>query len=228
VLGRRARTIEGGEMMNFQFRRDQMNLIAGLMLIVLGGIFLAGQFLDLQLSRYLWPLFIIIPGLLLFYFMISGGKAAAPFAIPGSLVTAVGLLLLYQSATNHWESWAYAWALIFPTSFGVGLAIMGMRSDQEGLRRAGEGFIKVGIIVFLVGGMFFELIIGFRGVRANQLLLPVLLIVFGGYTILRQLWSGRSPTADHAPKMDVPSIDVLVEEAETKSDPSASDPSTEE
>lgn len=215
-------------MMNFEFRRDQVNLLVGLVLIVLGGIFLAGQFFDLQLGRYLWPLFIIVPGLLLFYFMLSGGKAAAPLAIPASLVTAVGLLLLYQSITNHWESWAYAWALIFPSSFGIGLAIMGIRNEQEGLRRAGAGFIRVGIIAFLVCGMFFELVIGIRGVRANQILWPVLLILLGGYTVLRQFSSGRSRAVDHAPQMDATGIKVITEEAEIKSDDTASDLSIEE
>lgn len=214
--------------MNFQFRRDQFNLLVGLVLIILGGIFLAGQLFDLRLGSSLWPFFIIVPGLVLFYFMASGGEEAAPLAIPGSLVTAVGLLLFYQNITGHWESWAYAWALIFPTSFGIGLVIMGMRSENEGIRRTGEGFVRVGMIVFVVCGLFFELVIGFRGARANQLLWPVLLIIFGGYTILRQLSSGRPRVVDPDPHIKVASIEVLTDEAEPKSDEAVTEPPMEE
>jgi hypothetical protein len=214
--------------MNFQFRRDQFNLLVGLVLIILGGLFLAGELFDLRLGSSLWPLFIIVPGLVLFYFMASGGKEAAPLAIPGSLVTAVGLLLFYQNLTRHWESWAYAWALIFPTSFGIGLVIMGMRSENEGVRRTGEGFVRVGMIVFVVGGMFFELLIGIGGSRGTQILLPVLLIAFGGYTIWRQLSSRRPRVVDHEPQMDLASIEESTEVADTDLEDAAPEPPMEE
>jgi hypothetical protein len=214
--------------MNIQFRRDQVNLLVGLVLIILGGIFLLGQIFDLRLGSSFWPLFIIVPGLVLFYFMAVGGKEAAPLAIPGSLVTAVGLLLFYQNLTGHWESWAYAWALIFPTSFGIGLVIMGMRSENEGMRRTGEVFARVGMIVFVVGGMFFELLIGIGGARGTQILLPVLLIAFGGYTILRQLSSGRPRVVDHVPQVDQASIEKLSEDARTDLNNAASEPTLEE
>jgi hypothetical protein len=81
-------------------------------LVALGTLFLLEQFFDFQLGQWLWPLFIIIPGLLFFVGMLLGGKSAGPLAIPGSIVTTVGLLLLYQNTFNHFESWAYTWALM--------------------------------------------------------------------------------------------------------------------
>ena len=42
------------------------------------------------------------------------GAISEGLAIAGSIVTVSGLILLIQDATAHYESWAYAWALVFP------------------------------------------------------------------------------------------------------------------
>ncbi len=48
--------------------------------------------------------------------------------IGGTVVTTVGLVLLYQNTTGRWESWAYAWALVGPAASGLGMALWGIRS----------------------------------------------------------------------------------------------------
>ena len=48
------------------------------------------------------------------------------FAIAGSIVTTVGSVLLYQQTTGHWESWAYAWALVGPGAAGLGMLVYGL------------------------------------------------------------------------------------------------------
>ena len=45
--------------------------------------------------------------------------------VGGTVATTVGLVLLYQNNTGHWESWAYAWALVGPAASGLGLALWG-------------------------------------------------------------------------------------------------------
>lgn len=92
-------------------------------LIGLGILFLVGQLLGISLIGWLWPFFVITPGVLFFVVMALGGKDASGFAIPGSIITTVGLILFYQNLTGHWASWAYAWALIFPTAVGAGMMI---------------------------------------------------------------------------------------------------------
>ena len=47
------------------------------------------------------------------------------FAIAGTIVTTIGFLLLYQDSTGHWESWAYAWALL-TLAAGLGTLIYGL------------------------------------------------------------------------------------------------------
>ena len=119
--------------------------------------------------------------------MVLGGKGGGPLAVPGSIVTTVGLILLYQNLTGHWASWAYAWALIFPTSVGVGIAIAGIWGDDPRAVRTGTIMAAVGVVVFLVFGVFFELVLNLGGLRSGALggwLLPLLLVGAGLAVVL--------------------------------------------
>lgn len=180
--------------------RNYVNLVFGLILIGLGIVFLLGQFLNISFWRFFWPFFIIIPGLLFFVGMVMGGKSAGLLAIPGSITTTFGLVLLYQSVTNHWASWAYVWALIFPTAIGIGLIIHGAWSEQPNFRSQGMGWLRAGIILFVVAGVFFEFIVGISGWRISDIAGSVLLIVIGVYLLLRagglQLVRYASPKPD--------------------------------
>ena len=54
----------------------------------------------------------------------------------GSAVTMVGTILLFQNTFDYFQSWAYAWALVFPTSVGVGQLIYGsIKNRAEGEKR---------------------------------------------------------------------------------------------
>lgn len=120
--------------------------------------------------------------------MILAGKSSSGLAIPGSVITTVGLILAYQNATGRFETWSYAWALIV-AAVGIGLAIKGFWTDdpkafQGGLRTAG-----IGAVLFVVFGAFFELVVGFAGADfadANRWFWPVLLIVVGAAMLLRR------------------------------------------
>jgi cadmium resistance protein CadD (predicted permease) len=117
--------------------------------------------------------------------MVLGGRGAGGLAVPGSIVTTVGLILLYQNYTNHWESWAYAWGLI-PMAVGIGLMINGAWSFRPGLVTQGRRLAITGLGLFLVFGAFFEVLI-FRGfIGYAQWLWPVLLIVLGLFLLLRR------------------------------------------
>ena len=77
------------------------------------------------------------------------------FAIAGSIVTAIGILLLYQSSTGHWESWAYAWAVI-PMAAGIGSFLYGALTRTSGLITGGLWLAAIGAILLIVGAWFFE------------------------------------------------------------------------
>ncbi|MBC7237994.1 MAG: hypothetical protein H5T69_19295, partial [Chloroflexi bacterium] len=104
---------------------------------------------------------------------------AEPLVIIGSLVSATGSLLFYQNTTGHWESWAYAWALIAPTSIGVGLLIYGALHKRQDLVKTGTDLATIGLILFGALALFFELILGIGGFGLGHIAWPILLIVAG-------------------------------------------------
>src|SRR5687767_13393634 len=107
--------------MNINGTRGRANVAVGAALVGLGALFLISRLFDINLGRFVWPFFIIIPGALFFVGMVAGGKAAGPLAVPGSIVTMTGLILLYNSIFNAWINLFYIWALILPTAAGIGL-----------------------------------------------------------------------------------------------------------
>lgn len=167
-------------------------LLIGVGLMGLGALFLLGQIFRFNVWAVLWPFFIIGPGLLFFLGMVALGKTGAPLAIPGSVVTMVGLLLLYQAITGHWTSWAYAWALIAPTAVGIGIAIMGLWADEPRAVRAGGAVAVIGLGIFLVFGAFFEVVLnisGFADGWLGRIIVPLLLIGAGVVVLILTLRS---------------------------------------
>ena len=86
--------------------------------------------------------------------------------IGGTVVTTVGLVLLYQNSTGRWESWAYAWALVGPAASGLGLLLWGVRTGDPTEIRNGTWALLGGLGIFVVGFLFFEGVIGISGREA--------------------------------------------------------------
>ena len=166
-------------------------IVVAIGLIGLGFLFLIGQLLGVSLIGLLWPFFIIVPGLLFFVFMVLGGKDTSGLAIPGSIITTVGLILFYQNLTGHWASWAYAWALIFPTAVGAGMMIHGAWGHHEHAWDGGKRLATTGLIIYVVAAVFFELILNISGSPLNRIALPVLLIGLGLYLLLGRVSLAR-------------------------------------
>jgi LiaF transmembrane domain len=134
--------------------------VLGLFLVIVGVIALFVRQLGIDLfeaiGAWSWPFFVIVPGLVLM------GAALLPapprglgFAIAGSVVTAIGVLLLYQTRADHWESWAYAWAII-PMAAGIGTFLYGALIRASRLIGAGLRLITISTILLVVGWWFFE------------------------------------------------------------------------
>ena len=163
-------------------------MIGGAVLIAFGLLALAGQVFRNVDWGFLWPFIVIAIGALFFVAMFAGGKGVAGFAVPGSIVGGIGLVLLFQNITGHWESMSYFWTLII-LFVGAGIYLMGWYGGDAGQRKSGLGVMKVGLILFIIFGAFFELIFS----SFNNLLFPILLILLGGYLILNRsgVFGGR-------------------------------------
>jgi hypothetical protein len=172
--------------------------VLGGILIVLGLIFFAGQQLNIDISEATWPLYVIAPGVALAALGLTQRRGSG-LAIAGSIVTMVGLVLLYQNATDHWESWAYAWALVGPGGSGVGMLLYGTRSGDSKMARDGFWTILTALGIFAVGLVFFEGIIGISGERLPlpEWVLPVAIIGIGVLVLVRGLTfrEHRAPAA---------------------------------
>jgi hypothetical protein len=157
--------------------QKQSSIFVGLILILAGILFLLFQIfpgmvphLDLAVQ---WPLVVLgIGGLLLLGALLFN----PPLAIPGSIVSGIGLILTYQNATDNWESWAYAWTLI-PGFVGIGIMLMGLL-DREKRKQVRDGFrlLLVSLGLFVVFG-------GFLGAFGQ--FWPVLLILGGIFLLIR-------------------------------------------
>lgn len=196
---------------------NQTNFVLGGILIVLGAVFLLGQLFGIRLGHYVWPLYIIVPGLLLFILALSTeGERGGILAAISSVVTMTGLLLFFQNMTNTFQSWAYGWALVGPTSIGLGQMIYGTLKDQEQMVRDGKKLATIGVTIFLVGAVFFELFIGISGFgigRLGRYVWPLLLVGAGVFLVLRNLWPGSNGEQPQGP---TDSADPVVELDEPK------------
>jgi hypothetical protein len=178
-------------------QRNAGVLVVGTLLIIFGVLSLAGQiFGGFHFWGAFWPFIIIGLGAMFFVGMFAGGKSVSGLAIPGSIISTVGLMLFYQNLTGHWESWSYGWTVIL-MSVGLGIFIMGAYSGDEGQRKSGMGVMRVGLILFILFGGFFEFIFS-AGERfgLRQVVFPVGLILLGLYLIFRRLRPSQLETID--------------------------------
>lgn len=164
----------------------------GIVLVVVGLFALGVVLFGIDLTQYGWPLFVIIPGLtLLVVGFLGGGQGAS---IPGGIVTMLGLLLAYSNSTGDWPSWAFAWSLIAPFGIGLGMYLQGLRDrDLAALRRA-RTLMFVGALIFIVGFVLFESILGISDMDYGvfgKAALPGLLVVIGIILLVRSVQRSR-------------------------------------
>jgi hypothetical protein len=169
----------------------------GGLLVLLGIAVLLGQALQLDLGRVGWPFFVIVPGLgLLGLGLAAAGRLGEVLATAGGVVTMVGLVLLVQNATDRFDTWAYAWTLVFLVGAGFGRWLVGTVRGRRELASSGAWLIGAGLVGFLVLAVFFEVVIGFGGhwnAAGGRYVLAVLLILAGLGLVGRRLLAARRP-----------------------------------
>lgn len=169
-------------------RRTRSNVVGGTLLILLGLLFLIYQFvpgwfswLQIELT---WPLIVVGVGLFLLVFGLLVG--APGMAVPAAIVSGIGGLLYWQNLTGHWESWAYAWALI-PGFVGVGIILAGLLGEGR-IRDALDGggtLILISAVLFAIFGSF----LGGLNLMGNWW--PLLLILVGLLILVRSFFRKR-------------------------------------
>ncbi len=181
---------------------NMVGTLAGAILILLGISFLMVRFIisiiDFDFGYFTWPFFIIIPGVLMFLSaFILERQAGVTLAIFGGMVTMTGVILMIQNLFDLYATWAYAWALIAPTSMGLAKLLYGTLRGLGDEVKNGLAMTGVGAVIFVVAGAFFELIIDINGFGLNVswLCLPTLLIGGGIITVIVNLIPRRNSSS---------------------------------
>lgn len=162
--------------------RTPSGIVLGVILVLVGAAALVGRLVDFSFETSAWPVWIVVPGLAMlvgsFFIPPRGGLG---LAIPGAIVTMVGLVLWFQEANGLYATWAYAWALVAPTAPGLGmLAYGGVHRDRQ-LVADGLQVTLVGLGLFVGFAIFFEGVVGLSGRPIDNLdqVLPYAAIAFG-------------------------------------------------
>lgn len=162
---------------------QRKGLVSGIMLILLGGFFLAAQLMPDIFGYVFWPFILVgIGGVFMLFALLTrtGG-----LAVPGSILLGLGGIFYYQATTNDWASWSYMWALI-PGFVGLGVIIAGL------LSRGGPRFDSGGLVLIAISAMGFLLFGGIFGLNLDvSTLWPIFLIGIGLITLFSALFRKR-------------------------------------
>lgn len=181
--------------MNNNEQHERNTRALGLLLLAVGAWILVARFIHIDLGSWLWPFWVIVPGGLImalgFRDIHRSNEGLVTF---GSIVAVTGIILFVQNITGQWQSWAYAWALVFPGSIGLGQYLWGKRRGDAVAVRSAEKTIRIAVVLFVVFGIFFEVVLGIGGFRlgaTGRIVVPVLLIAAGVALYVTSATGGR-------------------------------------
>lgn len=167
--------------------KRRSGVVGGVILILLGLLFLASEIAPQYFQFWDWPFIIIGLGVVFIIWAILSGTGG--LAIPGAVIGGIGGILYYQSITGEWESWSYIWALI-PGFVGIGIIISGI-IDQT----YKESFSS-GLILLLISTILFFAFGSAFGMQPEiTQYWPVLLIALGLISLVRAVFSGSKNKA---------------------------------
>ncbi|MCQ1534490.1 hypothetical protein FTO70_02015 [Methanosarcina sp. KYL-1] len=138
--------------------KDHSIIAAALIFLILAAVFTLVIHLQINLGKFTLPFYLVVSGMFLFASALeterSMGEAIASL---GGILTSLGLLLFYQYSTENWESWAYAWPLVFPGGMGLGQLGYGAVKAREEPFERGKVLITVSTGLFLLSLVVFKL-----------------------------------------------------------------------
>lgn len=175
-------------------RRSRRSITFGVLLILIGGWFLAVEFIE-PLNDWAnafaeWPMWIVAMGLLFLVAALVGGTPG--LAVPAAIISGIGGILYYQNSTGEWDTWAYAWALI-PGFVSVGVAIQYLLNGnfRQALREGGGGILASLFLFSIFGAFFFPYVGGPKLLGQLGDYWPVLLILAGLWILVRPMFKRK-------------------------------------
>jgi hypothetical protein len=104
---------------------NRTSLFVGALLVILGGVFIAINFVPALTIHTTWPaifFFIALIMILPVFIWPESKRGLSGMIIPATILAVLGAIFLYNVLTHDWLLWAYGWILI-PGSVGLGLAL---------------------------------------------------------------------------------------------------------
>lgn len=145
------------------------NYSVGLVLIGIAVILLLGKLGVFSfLGGLLWPVFILLPGLL-FHFLFFSRVLPAGVLVPGGILVTYSLMFFFCNLFG-WNAMSYLWPGFI---FGVAVGLYELHLFD---RHSGRGVLTAAMILAAVSGVFFALAFMFT---AGIYFIIVLLIVAG-------------------------------------------------
>jgi hypothetical protein len=155
-------------------------LAGGIILILLGLLFLAGQFNLLSWAGDLtWPLILVGIGAAMLIIGLLVGEPG--MAVPACVVAGIGGILYWQNETGQWETWAYVWTLI-PGFVGIGTILAGLFEWKWETIRGGIWLLAISAILFAIFSSIFAPMFGGTSLLGQWW--PLLVILLGIMTLL--------------------------------------------
>lgn len=158
--------------------------LPGIILIVLGVLFLIANFSDVHLET-LWPIFVLTPGVA-FIIMFFRDRKNYGILMPGTILTIIGLLF-FACTFYGWDQMERLWPL-FIMAPGIGFIMMYLFGKREG-----GLLIPAGILIGL--GLIFLL-----DVNRSEHLWPLVLILAGLLILINWKKEGAPGTQPGAPQ----------------------------
>jgi hypothetical protein len=141
-------------------KEKRSDLIFGIILLLIGGWFLAAQFNlvpglnEIINVQYQWPLIVI--GVGVFLFLLGLLTRAPGLSVPACIVGGIGGILYITNVNQKWADWSYLWTLI-PGFVGVGIILSTLLGDgNRKSYRDGLWMILVSAILFFIFFMIFS------------------------------------------------------------------------
>jgi hypothetical protein len=167
-------------------KERRSDLIIGIILLAVGGWFLAAQFqlvpkiTELINLQYEWPLIVVGVGILLFFIGLFTRNPG--MSVPACIVGGIGGILYWTNSTGNWGGWTYLWTLI-PGFAGVGIILSTLLGGEE--RRG----YRDGLMLILISAiMFIAFYMLFSGQGYFVKYWPVLIILAGIWVIVQTIF----------------------------------------
>jgi hypothetical protein len=154
------------------------NFILGFILILAGGFLLIQKLLgiDISLWNFIWPLFLLIPGILMHAKYFSTGNNSNNYILAGILVT-YGLVFLVNNITNG----QYSNLLSFGYPLGIGVGFL--ENHAFGPKRSSD--LSIGIIFVVIAIYIFVKALFPTAYYLRDYILPGVLICFGIFVLIK-------------------------------------------